>query len=117
MTTPSISLVIEEDYNYEEEEQQVYVQGRLSLNDTEKAPVFMWYPEDYQEFCETLGIMEVNARVKMVNRIKGKFEKILNFKDCEELDFIEKAWQKDASGQRISEVEIYKCCIENHLLS
>ena len=33
--------------------------------------------KDYAEISETLGISEVNARVKM-NRIKGKLKKILN---------------------------------------
>jgi RNA polymerase sigma-70 factor (ECF subfamily) len=33
--------------------------------------------KDYAEIAETLGISEVNARVKM-NRIKGKLIKILN---------------------------------------
>ena len=31
----------------------------------------------YQEISDTLGITEVNARVKM-NRVKGKLRKILN---------------------------------------
>jgi RNA polymerase sigma-70 factor (ECF subfamily) len=37
------------------------------------------YLEDknYTEISETLGITEVNARVKM-NRVKGKLKKILN---------------------------------------
>jgi RNA polymerase sigma-70 factor (ECF subfamily) len=33
--------------------------------------------KDYSEISETLGITEVNARVKM-NRLKGKLKKILN---------------------------------------
>ena len=48
------------------------------LNDIEKALVFMYLEDkDYEEISETLGISEVNARVKM-NRIKGKLKKILN---------------------------------------
>jgi RNA polymerase sigma-70 factor (ECF subfamily) len=48
------------------------------LNDIEKALVFMYLEDkDYHEIAETLGISEVNARVKM-NRIKGKLKKILN---------------------------------------
>ena len=48
------------------------------LNDIEKALVFMYLEDkDYGEISETLGISEVNARVKM-NRIKGKLKKILN---------------------------------------
>jgi RNA polymerase sigma-70 factor (ECF subfamily) len=48
------------------------------LNDIEKALVFL-YLEDksYREISETLGISEVNARVKM-NRTKDKLRKILN---------------------------------------
>ena len=48
------------------------------LNDIEKALIFMYLEDkDYREIAETLGISEVNARVKM-NRIKGKLKKILN---------------------------------------
>ncbi len=48
------------------------------LNDIDKALVFL-YLEDksYKEISETLGITEVNARVKM-NRTKEKLRKILN---------------------------------------
>jgi len=48
------------------------------LNDIDKALVFL-YLEDksYREISETLGISEVNARVKM-NRIKEKLRTILN---------------------------------------
>ena len=48
------------------------------LNDIEKALVYMYLEDkNYEEIAETLGISEVNARVKM-NRIKGKLKKILN---------------------------------------
>jgi RNA polymerase sigma-70 factor (ECF subfamily) len=48
------------------------------LNDIEKALVFLYLEDkDYTEISETLGISEVNARVKM-NRVKGKLKKILN---------------------------------------
>jgi RNA polymerase sigma-70 factor (ECF subfamily) len=48
------------------------------LNDIEKALVFLYLEDkDYSEISETLGITEVNARVKM-NRVKGKLKKILN---------------------------------------
>ncbi|SNR15562.1 RNA polymerase sigma factor [Tenacibaculum jejuense] len=49
-----------------------------NLNDIDKALVFL-YLEDksYREISETLGISEVNARVKM-NRAKDKLKKILN---------------------------------------
>lgn len=48
------------------------------LNDIEKALVFL-YLEDksYKEIAETMGISEVNARVKM-NRVKTKLKKMLN---------------------------------------
>jgi len=48
------------------------------LNDIDKALIFL-YLEDkpYKEIAITLGISEVNARVKM-NRAKGKLKKILN---------------------------------------
>jgi len=48
------------------------------LNDIEKALIFL-YLEDkpYKEIAKTLGISEVNARVKM-NRTKDKLRKILN---------------------------------------
>ncbi len=68
-----------EDYNYEEEEQlKLLHQAVYQLNDIEKAIVYMYLEEkDYAEISETLGITEINARVK-VNRIKGKLKKILN---------------------------------------
>ncbi len=49
-----------------------------TLNDIDKALIFL-YLEDkpYKEIAETLGISEVNARVKM-NRAKDKLRKILN---------------------------------------
>ena len=48
------------------------------LNDIDKALIFL-YLEDkpYKEISETLGITEVNARVKM-NRAKDKLKNILN---------------------------------------
>ncbi len=69
----------QEDYNYEEEEQlKLMYDAVYQLNDIEKALVFMYLEDkDYAEISVTLGISEVNARVKM-NRIKGKLKKILN---------------------------------------
>jgi RNA polymerase sigma-70 factor (ECF subfamily) len=71
--------VKQEDYNYEEEEQlKLLYSGIKELNDIEKALVFLYLEDkDYSEISETLGITEVNARVKM-NRLKGKLKKILN---------------------------------------
>ncbi len=48
------------------------------LNDIDKALVFLYLEDkNYSEISETLGITEVNARVKM-NRVKTKLKKILN---------------------------------------
>ncbi|WP_027067761.1 RNA polymerase sigma factor [Maribacter sp. Hel_I_7] len=48
------------------------------LNDVDKALVFLYLEDkNYAEISETLGITEVNARVKM-NRIKTKLRTILN---------------------------------------
>lgn len=69
----------QEDYNYEEEEQlnNLY-QALQTLSDIEKALVFLYLEDkDYGEISETLGISEVNARVRM-NRIKSKLKKIIN---------------------------------------
>jgi RNA polymerase sigma-70 factor (ECF subfamily) len=72
-------FISQEDYNFEEEEQlKLMYNAVYQLNDIEKALVFMYLEDkDYHEISETLGISEVNARVKM-NRIKGKLKKILN---------------------------------------
>jgi len=72
-------FIRQEDYNYEEEEQiKLMYEAVYQLNDIEKALVFMYLEDkDYAEISETLGISEVNARVKM-NRIKTKLKKILN---------------------------------------
>jgi RNA polymerase sigma-70 factor (ECF subfamily) len=72
-------FIKQEDYNFEEEEQiKLLYQAVQQLSDIEKALVFMYLEDkDYHEISETLGISEVNARVKM-NRIKGKLKKILN---------------------------------------
>lgn len=67
------------DYDDTEELQlkALYVAIR-NMNDIDKALIFL-YLEDkpYKEISETLGISEVNARVKM-NRAKDKLKKILN---------------------------------------
>ncbi|RXR30565.1 sigma-70 family RNA polymerase sigma factor [Flavobacterium piscinae] len=72
-------FIAPDDYNYEEEEQiKLLYKAVQQLNDIEKALVFMYLEDkDYEEIAETLGISEVNARVKM-NRIKGKLKKIVN---------------------------------------
>jgi RNA polymerase sigma-70 factor (ECF subfamily) len=72
-------FIAPDDYNFEEEEQiKLLYKAVHQLNDIEKALVFMYLEDkDYEEIAETLGISEVNARVKM-NRIKGKLKKIVN---------------------------------------
>jgi RNA polymerase sigma-70 factor, ECF subfamily len=72
-------FVLQEEYNYEVEEHLKLLYSAVhQLNDIEKALVFMYLEDkDYAEISETLGITEVNARVKM-NRIKGKLKKIIN---------------------------------------
>lgn len=68
-----------EEYDSTEEEQlKLLYQAVHQLNDIEKALVLL-YLEDkgYREISETLGITEVNARVKM-NRVKKKLKAILN---------------------------------------
>ncbi|MET6991117.1 RNA polymerase sigma factor [Sediminicola arcticus] len=48
------------------------------LGDIDKALVFLYLEDkNYTEIAETLGISEVNARVKM-NRVKNKLRTILN---------------------------------------
>lgn len=70
---------VQDEYNHDEEERlKLMYQAVQQLNDIEKALVYMYLEDkDYAEIAETLGISEVNARVKM-NRIKGKLIKILN---------------------------------------
>ena len=68
-----------DEYNFEEEEQlKLMYKAIAELNDIDKALMFLYLEDkDYTEISETLGISEVNARVKM-NRIKGKLKKTLN---------------------------------------
>ena len=68
-----------EDYDDTKDKQlKALYDGIRELNDIEKALIFL-YLEDkpYKEIAKTLGISEVNARVKM-NRSKEKLRKILN---------------------------------------
>ena len=67
------------DYDDTEEKQLKALYNAIQkLNDIDKALVFL-YLEDksYRDISETLGISEVNARVKM-NRAKDKLKKVLN---------------------------------------
>lgn len=62
------------------EEQQLSLMYKAikQLNDIDKALVFLYLEDkNYNEISETLGISEVNARVKM-NRLKSKLKTILN---------------------------------------
>ena len=62
----------------EEEQLKLMYQAVKQLGDIEKALVFLYLEDkDYREISETLGITEVNARVKM-NRVKKKLRTILN---------------------------------------
>lgn len=71
--------ISQEEYNSEEEEQlKLMYKAIHKLNDIDKALVFMYLEDkDYSEISETLGISEVNARVKM-NRVKTKLKQLLN---------------------------------------
>lgn len=67
------------DYDDTEELQLAALYNAIrTMNDIDKALIFL-YLEDkpYKEIAETLGITEVNARVKM-NRAKGKLKNKLN---------------------------------------
>lgn len=74
----SLQNIKYEEYDSETENQlkQLYAAVHL-LNDIEKALVYMYLEDkDYTEIAETLGISEVNARVKM-NRIKTKIKETI----------------------------------------
>jgi RNA polymerase sigma-70 factor (ECF subfamily) len=68
-----------EDYdNTIEEQLELMYDAVKQLNDIDKALVFLYLEDkNYKEIAETLGISEVNSRVKM-NRIKEKLRTILN---------------------------------------
>lgn len=68
-----------DEYDPTEEEQLKLMYNALKqLGDIDKALVFLYLEDkNYTEISETLGITEVNARVKM-NRIKIKLRTILN---------------------------------------
>jgi RNA polymerase sigma-70 factor (ECF subfamily) len=67
------------EYDATEEEQLKLMYSSIhQLSDIEKGLIFLYLEDkNYQEIAETLGISEVNARVKM-NRIKKRLKKILN---------------------------------------
>lgn len=68
-----------EEYDEEEEQQLKLMYNAVKqLGDIEKALVFLYLEDkNYTEIAETLGITEINVRVKM-NRIKNKLRTILN---------------------------------------
>jgi RNA polymerase sigma-70 factor (ECF subfamily) len=62
----------------EDQQLQLIYEAIKKLNDIEKALIFLYLEnKNYKEISETIGISEVNARVKM-NRIKKKLKKQLN---------------------------------------
>lgn len=76
----SVSFKIKaQEYDGEAEQQLKLMYNALKqLNDIDKALVFLYLEDQsYREISDTLGISEVNARVKM-NRIKTKLKNILN---------------------------------------
>jgi len=77
----SLTNIRYEEYNTETEDQLKHLYEAVrQLNDIDKALVYMYLEEkDYTEIAETLGISEVNARVKM-NRIKSKLKQMLTKK-------------------------------------
>lgn len=68
-----------EEYDPTEQQQiNLMYSAVKQLGDIDKALVFLYLEDkNYKEIAETLGISEVNARVKM-NRIKTKLKAILN---------------------------------------
>jgi len=61
-----------------EQQLKIMYNAIKDLNDIEKALVFLYLEDkNYKEISETMGITEVNARVKM-NRIKGKLRKLIS---------------------------------------
>ena len=67
------------EYDDTEEQQLKFLYKSIhELSDIEKALVFLYLEDkNYKEISETMGITEVNARVKM-NRVKNKLKKLVN---------------------------------------
>jgi len=67
------------DYDDTEEEQlKIMYKAIHQLSDIDKALIFLYLEDkNYREISKTIGISEVNARVKM-NRIKTRLRTILN---------------------------------------
>ena len=68
-----------EEYDDKTEQQLSLMYNAVKeLNDIDKALIFLYLEDkNYKEISETMGISEVNARVKM-NRVKTKLKNILN---------------------------------------
>lgn len=76
--TVQFKIKAEEYDDTEEQQLKLLYDAVHQLNDIEKALVFLYLEDkNYSEISETLGISEVNARVKM-NRVKNKLRTILN---------------------------------------
>ncbi len=74
----SFKITAEEYDPLVEEQLKLMYHAVKTLSDIDKALVFLYLEnKNYREIAETLGISEVNARVKM-NRIKEKLRTILN---------------------------------------
>ncbi len=67
------------DYDDTEEQQlKLMYKAIHQLSDIDKALIFLYLEDkNYKEISKTIGISEVNARVKM-NRIKTRLKKLLN---------------------------------------
>ncbi|WP_029036597.1 RNA polymerase sigma factor [Salinimicrobium xinjiangense] len=75
-----VSFKIKAEVYSDEVEQQLQLMYKAvkELNDIDKALVFLYLEDQsYKDISDTLGISEVNARVKM-NRIKKSLRNILN---------------------------------------
>ena len=68
-----------EEYNPEAEQHLKLMYDAIrQLNDIDKALIFLYLEDrNYAEISDTLGITEVNARVKM-NRVKTKLKNLIN---------------------------------------
>lgn len=76
----TVEFKIEDKTEHDESAEQIALlyTAIKQLNDIEKALVFLYLEDkNYKEISETLGISEVNARVKM-NRVKTKLTNLIN---------------------------------------
>lgn len=74
----SFKIAAEEYDDTEEKQLKLMYKAIKELDDIDKALVFLYLEDkNYREISQTLGISEVNARVKM-SRIRSKLRRILN---------------------------------------